>query len=120
MDVGLEFYRLKMWALLTLKGLYKDNITVLGRGVLRSQGVLRQNWCAFRWEYNVMEYHMKLDLLTQDCITSIPSLTTPHDASNSSLVSSVVCAAAEPDILWESFAVRLSRLASSVLFRSKK
>ncbi|GFZ16910.1 phloem protein 2-B13 [Actinidia rufa] len=44
------------------------------------------------------------DLLTQDCITSIPSLTTPHDASNSSLVSSVVCAAAEPDILWETFA----------------
>ncbi|PSS03046.1 F-box protein like [Actinidia chinensis var. chinensis] len=72
-----------------------------------------------------MEYHMKLDHLPQDCITSILSFTSPRDALNSSLVSSVVRAAVESDLLWESFLPSdyqeiLLRSVFPVLFRSKK
>ncbi|GFZ07183.1 phloem protein 2-B13 [Actinidia rufa] len=67
----------------------------------------------------------RLDHLPQDCITSILSFTSPRDALNSSLVSSVVRAAVESDLLWESFLPSdyqeiLLRSVFPVLFRSKK
>ncbi|XP_052182538.1 F-box protein PP2-B15-like [Diospyros lotus] len=68
---------------------------------------------------------MKFDALPEDCIASILSLTSPPDAGKSSAVSSAVRAAAESDLLWESFLPPdyrdvLSRLTSPVLYRSKK
>ncbi|KAF5952119.1 hypothetical protein HYC85_010063 [Camellia sinensis] len=68
---------------------------------------------------------MKLDDLPEDCITRILSRTSPQDACNSSLVSTVVNSAASSDLLWEGFLPSdyreiLSRLVSPVVFRSKK
>ncbi|KAL7235282.1 hypothetical protein ACSBR1_018725 [Camellia fascicularis] len=68
---------------------------------------------------------MKLDDLPEDCITCILSRTSPQDACNSSLVSTVVNSAASSDLLWEGFLPSdyweiLSRLVSPVVFRSTK
>ncbi|MCD9560218.1 hypothetical protein HAX54_018717 [Datura stramonium] len=49
------------------------------------------------------ESEMKLDLLPEDCIVQILSFTSPRDACQLSLVSTMVRDAAASDLLWEKF-----------------
>uniref|UniRef100_M1D7H4 F-box family protein n=1 Tax=Solanum tuberosum TaxID=4113 RepID=M1D7H4_SOLTU len=46
---------------------------------------------------------MKLDLLPEDCIVQILSFMSPRDASQLSLVSTMIRDAALSDLLWEKF-----------------
>ncbi|KAK4739326.1 hypothetical protein R3W88_003023 [Solanum pinnatisectum] len=68
---------------------------------------------------------MKLDLLPEDCIVQILSFTSPHDASQLSLVSTMVRDAALSDLLWEKFLPSdyreiSERLVLPIVFTSKK
>ncbi|CAN4111036.1 unnamed protein product [Withania somnifera] len=68
---------------------------------------------------------MKLDLLPEDCIVEILRFTSPHDACQLSLVSTMVRDAAVSDLLWEKFLPpdyreTISRLVSPIAFASKK
>ncbi|PSS26509.1 F-box protein like [Actinidia chinensis var. chinensis] len=68
---------------------------------------------------------MNFDLLPEDCMAHILSFSSPRDACQLSLLSSAVKAAAEYDVVWEKFLPSdyqdiLSRLASPLVFKSKK
>jgi len=68
---------------------------------------------------------MKLDLLPEDCIVQILSFTSPHDASQLCLVSTMIRDAALSDLLWEKFLPSdyweiIERLVLPIAFSSKK
>lgn len=68
---------------------------------------------------------MKLDLLPEDCIVQILLFTSPHDASQLSLVSTMVRDAALSDLLWEKFLPFdyreiIERFVLPIAFSSKK
>lgn len=68
---------------------------------------------------------MKLDLLPEDCIVQILLFTSPHDASQLSLVSTMVHDAALSDLLWEKFLPFdyreiIERFVLPIAFSSKK
>ena len=72
-----------------------------------------------------MVYCVGFNTLPEGCVSTILSLTSPPDASKSSLVSSIFRAAAESDVVWERFLPAdyhdiLSRLAEPLVVSSKK
>ncbi|KAK9049196.1 hypothetical protein SSX86_031837 [Deinandra increscens subsp. villosa] len=67
----------------------------------------------------------RMNMLPEDCISSILSLTSPPDACRITLVSSSLCSAAESDIVWGGFLPSdlpriLSRSHTHLNFSSKK
>lgn len=71
------------------------------------------------------ENEMKLDLLPEDCIVQILSFTSPHDACQLSLISTMIRDAALSDLLWDKFLPSdyreiIERLVLPIAFASKK
>ncbi|PHT62480.1 hypothetical protein T459_33697 [Capsicum annuum] len=71
------------------------------------------------------ESEMKLYLLPEDCMVQILSFTSPHDACQLSLISTMVRDAAVSDLLWEKFLPSdyreiIERLVLPIVFASKK
>ncbi|KAH9755364.1 F-box protein PP2-B15 [Citrus sinensis] len=68
---------------------------------------------------------LNLNMLPEDCVAIILSLTSPSDACRSTLVSSTLRSAAKSDVVWEKFLPSdyqdlVSRSITSLKFSSKK